>query len=160
MWQRQWLELMTDYDLEFIYHDRLDNLVTDALSRKSGHSLTVLSGVEELNQYFSKLNFEVIREGELQHYLSALAIQPLFSKEILSLCDKDLKLVMLKEQACKGKAEGFFVHEDGGLRFKGRWCLPMGEPTLKKHILDKAHCSKFSIHLGYDKMYQDLKLIF
>ena len=66
----------------------------------------------------------------------------------------------LKEQAREGKAEGFFVHEDRGLRFKRRWCLLMGEPTLKERILDEAHNSKFYIHPGGDKMYQDLKLMF
>ena len=66
----------------------------------------------------------------------------------------------LKDQAHEGKAEGFSVHEDESLRFKGRWCLPMGEPTLKERILDEAHTSKISVHPGGDKMYQDLKLMF
>ncbi|XP_057529871.1 uncharacterized protein LOC130808413 [Amaranthus tricolor] len=74
--------------------------------------------------------------------------------------DKDLKLLKLKEQAREGKAEGFFVHEDGSLRFKGRWCLSTGEESLKERILDEAHCNIFSIHPGGDKMYQDLKLMF
>ena len=45
------------------------------------------------------------------------------------------------------------------MRFKGRWCLPTGEPTLKERILEEAHTSKFSVHPGGDKMYQDLKLM-
>jgi hypothetical protein len=31
------------------------------------------------------------------------------------------------------------------------------DPELKKEILDEAHLSKFSIHLGRSKMYQDVK---
>ena len=50
----------------------------------SSHTLVVWSAVEELNLDFSKLNTEVILEGELQHYLSALAIQALYFEEILS----------------------------------------------------------------------------
>ena len=61
----------------------------------------------------------------------------------------------LKEQAREGKAD-----DDGGLRFKDRWCLPVGEPTLKECILDKVHSSMFSIHHGGNKMYKDLPLIF
>ena len=57
---------MTDYDLDFVYHEGRTNLVADGLSRKSSHTLTVLGGVEELNRDFSKLGLEVIREGELQ----------------------------------------------------------------------------------------------
>ena len=31
---------------------------------------------------------------------------------------------------------------------------------MKERILDEAHCMKFSVHPGGDKMYQDLKLMF
>ena len=160
MRQRRWLELMTDYDLEFVYHEGRANLVADALSRKSSHTLAALGEVEELSRELAKLKLEVIREGKLQHSLSALAIQLSFFEEILNSQDKDPKLVKIKDQARERKAEGFFVHEDGSLRFKGRWCLPTGEPTLKKRILDEAYTSKFSVHPWGDKMYQDLKLMF
>ena len=106
------------------------------------------------------LNLQVIRKGGLQECLGALAIQPLFFKEILNSQDKDPKLLKLKGQAREGKAEELFVHEDGGLRFNGRWCFPTGEASLKERILDEAHCTKFSVHPGGDKMYQDLKLMF
>ncbi|XP_057529736.1 uncharacterized protein LOC130808273 [Amaranthus tricolor] len=152
MRQRRWLELMTDYDLEFVYHEGRANLVADALSRKSSHTLAALGEVEELSRELAKLKLEVIREGKLQHSLSALAIQLSFFEEILNSQDKDPKLVKIKDQARERKAEGFFVHEDGSLRFKGRWCLPTGEPTLKKRILDEAYTSKFSVHPWGDKI--------
>ena len=109
---------MTDSNLEFMYHEGRANLVADALSRKSSHTLTTLVRVEELNRDFVKVVLEVIREGELQQCLGALAIQPSFFEEILSSQDKDPKLMKLKEQAREGKVEGCFVHEDAGLRFK------------------------------------------
>ncbi|XP_057548077.1 uncharacterized protein LOC130826512 [Amaranthus tricolor] len=158
--QRRWLELMTDYDLEFIYHEGRANLVADALSRKSNHSMSALDEVEELHRDFARLNMEVVCKGELQGCLNALSIRLSFFEEILNSQDKDPKLLKLKEQAREGKVEGFFVHEDGSLRFNGRWCLPTGEESLKERILDEAHCTKFSVHLGGDKMYQDLKLMF
>jgi hypothetical protein len=34
MWQRRWLELIEDYELEIHYHPRKANVVVDALSRK------------------------------------------------------------------------------------------------------------------------------
>ena len=83
-----------------------------------------------------------------------------FPEEILISQDKDPKFVKLKEQAHEGKAEGFVVHEDRGFRFKGRCCMPIGEPTLKERILDVAHNSEFFVCPGGDKIYQDLKLMF
>jgi hypothetical protein len=38
MWQRRWLELIKDYNLNVHYHSGKANVVADALSRKS-HSL-------------------------------------------------------------------------------------------------------------------------
>ena len=60
MRQRRGLELRTDYDLKFIYHEGGANFAADALSSKSIHTLAVPSGVEELNRDFSKFNLEVI----------------------------------------------------------------------------------------------------
>ena len=151
---------MTDYDLEFIYHEGRTNLVAGALSRMSNHSLSALDGVEELHRDFARLNLEVVRKGELQGCLNAFSIRPSFFEETLNSQDKDPKLLKLKEQAQEGKVEGFFIHEDGSLRFNGHWCLPTGEESLKERILDEAHCTKFSVHSGGDKMYQDLKLMF
>jgi hypothetical protein len=40
--------------------------------------------------------------------------------------------------------------------FGKRLVVPV-DPTIKKIILDEAHMSKFSIHPGSTKMYQDVK---
>ena len=71
MRQRRWLELIADYNLELMYHEGQANLVADALSRKSKHSLSALDGVEELHRDFARLNLEVVRTGELKECLSA-----------------------------------------------------------------------------------------
>jgi hypothetical protein len=42
--------------------------------------------------------------------------------------------------------------------FGKRLVVPV-DPEIKKIILDEAHKSKFSIHPGSTKMYQDLKQI-
>ena len=60
----------------------------------------------------------------------------------------------------EGQVEGLSIHEDESLRFKGRWCLPSGKLLLKVRILEEAHNSKFSVHPGGEKMYQDLKHMF
>jgi hypothetical protein len=49
-------------------------------------------------------------------------------------------------------------HEDaeGILWFKDRLVVPNKE-VLKKRILDEAHTSRYSIHLGSTKMYHDVR---
>jgi hypothetical protein len=49
-------------------------------------------------------------------------------------------------------------HEDteGTLWFKNQFVVPRRE-ALKKMILDEAHASRYSIHLGSTKMYHDLQ---
>ena len=43
MRQRRWMELLSDYDFELLYHPGKANVVADALSRKSLHCLASLS---------------------------------------------------------------------------------------------------------------------
>jgi hypothetical protein len=38
MWQRRWLELIKDYELELHYHSRKVNVVADALSRQAHYN--------------------------------------------------------------------------------------------------------------------------
>lgn len=111
------------------------NLIADALSLKTTHCVNYLRESNELIKDFAKLNLEIVHEGELPMRLNALSIQPSFFEEIMGARDRDPKLVKLKTQVQEDQAEGFFIHEDGSLRFKGRWCLPYGESSLKERIL-------------------------
>ena len=131
MRQQRWFELLADYNLDFTNHKGKANLVVDALSRNSTHPVSALTGSDELIRDFAKLNSEIVREGELSVRLNALSIQPLFFAEVMSAQDQDPKLVKLKAQERERQAEGFSIHEDRILRFKGTWCLPSGELSLK-----------------------------
>lgn len=44
------------------------------------------------------------------------------------------------------------------IKFRDRWCLPSEDNTLIKKILEKVHCTLYSIHPGLVKMYKDLKM--
>ena len=50
----------------------------------------------------------------------------------------------------------FSVKEDGSLYFHNRLCVPI-DNELKKKLLYEAHNMVFTMHLGGNKMYQDLK---
>jgi hypothetical protein len=52
--------------------------------------------------------------------------------------------------------EDFSIALDGRLLFRGRICVPDHAETKEK-ILEEAHKSRYTIHPGATKMYQDLK---
>ena len=41
------------------------------------------------------------------------------------------------------------------LKYQGRLCVPHVD-GLRDHILEVAHCLRYSIHLGATKMYRDM----
>ena len=53
--------------------------------------------------------------------------------------------------------EGWTVHADGSLRYRRRVVVPR-LTDLRKEILRRFHCSRFSVHPGGTKMYRDLRL--
>ena len=64
--QRQWLELIKDYDLEIHYHPGKANVVADALSRKVSCScISAIAVHATLCQEMEKLNLAIISEGTL-----------------------------------------------------------------------------------------------
>ena len=52
--------------------------------------------------------------------------------------------------------EGWTVHVDGSLRYRGRVVVPQ-LTDLRDEILREFHCSLFVVHPGGTKMYQDLR---
>ena len=61
----------------------------------------------------------------------------------------------IMDEACSGKKPEFSISEDGALRFGSRLCVP-NDPLIKKEILEEAHYSPYTIHLGSTKTYHDL----
>jgi hypothetical protein len=64
----------------------------------------------------------------------------------------------IKRRMVEGDPKVACFREDaeGTLWFMERLVVPKRE-TLKKKILDEAHASRYSIHLGSTKMYHDLR---
>jgi hypothetical protein len=65
-----------------------------------------------------------------------------------------MKFIHEKMEA--GKANCFRKDDQGVLWFKDRIVVPKNV-ELRQQILDEAHLSRYFIHLGSTKMYQDLK---
>ena len=69
---------------------------------------------------------------------------------------QDTEIVSIRDrvQSCTGD-EGWTVHMDGTLRYRGQVVVPH-LTDLREEILKEFHCSRFAVHPGGMKMYQDL----
>ena len=101
-----------------------------------------------------KLKLEIIPQGSLTH----ISVEPtLYDKIIMAqLHDKSVGIIKQKVVEGENKYKCFRVDHKGILWFEDRLVVPKNH-ELRKQILDEAHLSKFSIHPGSTKMYQDLR---
>ncbi|GJS36234.1 putative reverse transcriptase domain-containing protein [Tanacetum coccineum] len=134
MRQRRWLELLSDYDCEIRYHLGKANMVADELSRKE-------------------------------------RIKPLRVQALVMKVSLNLPVQILKARVKARKEENYGTEDlcgmikklepraDGTLCLNGRSWIPcFGD--LRELIMHESHKSKYSVHPGSDKMYQDLKKLY
>nr|GFB81079.1 putative reverse transcriptase domain-containing protein [Tanacetum cinerariifolium] len=140
MRQRRWLELLSDYDCDIRYHPGKVNVVADALSRKERfRPLRVRALVMTMGLNLPKKILEAQTE----------ALKP------KNLCAEDVG-GMLRKDFPKEKLD---PRADGTLCLNNRsWVSCFGD--LRTLIMHESHKSKYSIHPGSDKMYQDLKQLY
>jgi hypothetical protein len=97
---------------------------------------------------------EVVEHGKLH----AVSIEsPLHERiAIAQLSDEEIHKINQKIEEGDPKYECFRKDDKGVVWFGQRLVVPRNQ-ELKKEILDEAHLSKFTIHPGSTKMYQDLR---
>ncbi|GJS33249.1 putative reverse transcriptase domain-containing protein [Tanacetum coccineum] len=132
--QRRWLELLADYDCEIRYHPGKANVVADALSRKK--------------------QIKPLRVRSL-----VMTIHPNLPSQILKAQTEALKEENIKAENLRGMDKAFEIRPDGTHCIKNRSWLPLFG-NLRDLIMHESHKSKYSIHPGSDKMYQDLKKLY
>ena len=85
-----------------------------------------------------------------------MTIQTNFTTRVREEQQEALKPEDIPAESLKGMEKQMETNKDGTLYFMGRIWIPyFGE--LRDLVLDEAHKSRYSIHPGSDKMYQDLK---
>jgi hypothetical protein len=155
MRQRCWLELIKDYDPKVHYHPGKANVVADTLSCKAHcHCSSVEIFSKTLCYQMRNLNLEIIPQGSL----NLISIEFTLQERIImsQLHDEGIKIIKQKLSQGEAKYRCFHTDHQGVLWFNNHIVVPKNH-QLRKQILDEAHLSKFSIHPGSTKMYQDLR---
>ncbi|GJW31873.1 putative reverse transcriptase domain-containing protein [Tanacetum coccineum] len=135
MRQRRWIELLSDYDCEIRYHPGKANVVADALSRKEREKplrvrSLMLTDHKDLMQQILEAQVESLKEGNV----------------------KRENLGRMQKQIFEIRTNGIRYHD------KRIWLPLYG--GLRDLIMHESHKSKYSIHPGSTKMYQDLKRLY
>ena len=68
----------------------------------------------------------------------------------------DVELQQTVQLVRDGNKTNYLVVDDGGLYYKNILCLS-NVKELKKKFMHEAHNTVFTMHLGGNKIYQDLK---
>jgi hypothetical protein len=157
MRQRRWLELIKDYNCYILYHSGMVNVVANALSRKSrSEVLNSMIAPDQLAQQMGMIQLNVAPTEE-QAALATLVIHPLIFDRIKMAQENDLELWELMEKSNCGNASEFYFIDDGLLRMGDARTVVPNDMELRRDILDEGHKSRYTIHPGSTKMYQDLK---
>ncbi|GKB63524.1 putative reverse transcriptase domain-containing protein [Tanacetum coccineum] len=137
MRQRYWLELLSDYDCDIHYHPGKANIVADALSSKERiEPLRVRAFIMTIGLNLPKQILEAQIEAQKP--------KDLMNEDVGGMIRKDIPRERLEPRA------------DGTLCLHGRSWLPC-YGDLRSVIIHESHKSKYSIHPGSEKMYQDVK---
>jgi hypothetical protein len=151
--QRRWLEVIKDYDLGINYHPGKANVVAGALCCRSHVSQLVVDSMPfELCKEFNKLNLRIVANTEA----TEMEVGSNLLQEIQKGQVEDEKIQEIKCNIKEEKSPVFSKDEEGVLWYKSRICVP-NVKELKDKILREACEFAYSIHLGGNKMYHDLK---
>ena len=156
MRQCRWMEFLEDYDFPLHYHPGKANVVADALSQKSRGALASIAS-REWRMLETVGQFGLQYSEQTQGTLGSLVATPSLLSRVIESQWQDGEIVSIKDRVQSSTGdEGWTVHADGSLRYRGRVVVPQ-LTDLREEILREFHCSRFSVHLGGTKMYQDLR---
>ncbi|GJW69360.1 putative reverse transcriptase domain-containing protein [Tanacetum coccineum] len=154
MRQHRWLELLSDYDCEIRYYPRKANVMADALSRKEkSQPLWVQDLVMTIGLDLPKQILEAQTEARKPENQKTSRLKMWEAEDVGGMLVKTLG------ESKNLRKEKLELHADRTLCLNNRSWLPCYS-DLRTLIMHDSHKSKYSIHLGSDKMYQDMKKLY
>ncbi|GJW18312.1 putative reverse transcriptase domain-containing protein [Tanacetum coccineum] len=146
MRRRHWLELLSDYDCEIRYHPGKANVVANSLSRKERNKLL------RVRALVMTIGLDLSKQI-LNAQIEARKLENIKNEDVGGMLLEDSK------DPEKFRTEKLEPCADETLCFNGRSWLPC-YGDLRTVIMHESHKSKYSIHPGSDKMYQDMKKLY
>jgi hypothetical protein len=107
---------------------------------------------------------ELIMDYELKvHYypgkadgrMKNITLIPTIKEDVIATQRTDVGMDHIRRRLELGEAQCFQQDADGVLWLKDRLVVPK-DLEIHRKIMEEAHCSRYSIHPGTNKMYQDL----
>nr|GEX42571.1 putative reverse transcriptase domain-containing protein [Tanacetum cinerariifolium] len=140
MRQRHWLELLSDYDCDIRYHPGKENVVADALSHKERIKPF------QVRALLMTIGLDLPRKI-LEAQIEALKLENLEKEDVGGMIRRDIPKEKLEPRT------------DGTLCLNDKSWLPCYD-DLRSVIMHESHKSKYSIHPGSNKIYQDMKKLY
>ena len=101
-----------------------------------------------------KMNLAIVAEGTLANII----LTPTLRDQVIAAQKDNIGIEKIRQRLGENdpRVACFHLDDEGVLWFKDRLVVPK-DLELRKQILDEAHLSRYSIHSGSNKMYQDLR---
>ena len=123
MRQQRWMEFLEDYDFTLHYHPGKANVVVDALSRKSRGVLASIASWEW--RMLTVGQFGLQYREQAQGMLGSLIVTPFLLSRVIESQGQDAEIMSIRDRVQLGTGdEGWTVHADGSLRYRGRVVVP------------------------------------
>ncbi|XP_024013310.1 uncharacterized protein LOC112087599 [Eutrema salsugineum] len=133
-----------------IYTDHQTNQVADALSRRRN----AVSEAKETQELIATLANLSLCVAEVED--DAAGLEALDNGDLLMRIRREQAHDLSLKKIFEKQVVGYHKADNGTYMYRNRVCVPMND-ELRREVLSQAHQSKFSIHPGNTKMYQDLK---
>ena len=153
--QRMWMEYLEDYDFTLHYHLGKENVVANALSRKSQGVLASVAS-QEWQMLEAVGQFGLYYKGQAQGTLGSLVATPSLLSRVIEFHGQDTEIMSIRDWVRSDTGdEGWAIHMNYSLRYRGRVIVPQSA-DMREDILKEFHCSRFAMLSGGTKMFHDL----